>query len=117
MNKIQLSTILLLLITTVGCYYDNKEELYPNNGSNNCDTTNLTYNQSIKTLINTNCAYSGCHVAGGTSPNLSTYTLLKASISSVKTRAIDVKNMPSPSGMSACNINKLSIWITKGMPE
>jgi hypothetical protein len=56
-------------------------------------------------------------VAGGTSPNLSTYTLLKASISSVKTRAIDVKNMPSPSGMSACNINKLSIWITKGMPE
>ncbi|MFA9213206.1 MAG: hypothetical protein ACEQSR_05090 [Candidatus Methylacidiphilales bacterium] len=117
MKKILLATILLSFVVLSGCYYDKEEELYPNSGSGNCDTTNLTYNSSIKTLINNNCATSGCHVAGGISPDLSNYTLLKASINSVKNRAIDIKNMPRPAGMSACNITKLDNWIKAGTPE
>lgn len=116
MKKIALTTLLLGFIVLTGCYYDKEEELYPNK-FNPCDTTNLTYNTAIKAIINSNCGSSGCHIAGGTSPDLSTYTLLKANITSVKFRAIEVKNMPSPSGMSACNISKLDHWITIGMPE
>lgn len=116
MNKIVFTSLLLMFIVASGCYYDKKEELYPNQNNGDCNGT-YTYNNGIKTLVNTNCAYSGCHVAGGISPDLSTYTLLKASINSVKTRAIDLKNMPSPTGMTSCNITKLDNWIKNNMPE
>lgn len=117
MKKILFATILLSFVVLSGCYYDKEEELYPNSTNNTDCNAPLTYNTGIKTLINSNCATSGCHIAGGISPDLSNYTLLKASISSVKNRAIDVKNMPSPSGMSACNITKLDNWIKAGTPE
>ncbi|MBJ7429467.1 MAG: hypothetical protein JHD28_11010 [Bacteroidia bacterium] len=117
MKKILLATILLSFVVLSGCYYDKEEELYPNSINNTDCNAPLTYNTGIKTLINSNCATSGCHAAGGISPDLSNYTLLKASISSVKFRAIDVKNMPRPSGMSACNITKLDNWIKAGSPE
>jgi hypothetical protein len=117
MKKIIISTILLSTVFLTGCYYDKEEQLYPNSVNNtNCDAL-LTYNSGIKTIIDANCASSGCHKAGGTSPDLSTYALVKANTTKITLRAITQKNMPAPSGMSSCNITKLDNWIKAGALE
>lgn len=115
MKKIILSGALLSFVVLSGCYFDNKEELYPNLTSD-CDKS-LTYNTGIKTLIDNNCSTSGCHVPGGGAIDLSTYSLVKANSAKITDRAIVQKNMPAPSGMSSCNITKLDNWIKAGMPE
>lgn len=112
--KILLSTLLFGFVFLTGCYYDKEEELYPNTGGN-CDTL-LTYNTGIKTLIDGNCATSGCHVSGGTSPDLTTYSLVKANIDLVKKWAITDKKMPS-SGLNTCDYTKLDNWIKAGALE
>jgi hypothetical protein len=114
MKKIIISTILLSTVFLTGCYYDKEEELYPNSGTN-CNAP-LTYNTGIKTLIDGNCASSGCHSAGGTSPELTTYALVKANITKITNRAITQKNMPS-SGLNTCNYTKLDNWIKAGSLE
>jgi beta-mannanase len=115
MKKIIVLSFLMGLIILTGCYYDKEDKLYPNN-ADDCNAV-LTYNNGIKTLVNASCAISGCHIAGGISPDLSNYTSLKANITKVTKRAIIDKNMPAPSGMSACNITKLDNWIKAGMKE
>jgi len=117
MKKIVYTALALALLT--GCYYDNKEELYPNTFGNNtaCDTTNLTYNNGIKALINGNCASAGCHVPGATSPDLSTYTGVVSNITRVKIRAIDQKSMPASAPLPLCELSKLTAGINAGTPQ
>jgi hypothetical protein len=115
MKKIIISAVLIGTVFLTGCYYDKEEQLYPNTGTD-CNAP-LTYNTGIKTLIDGNCASSGCHKSGGTSPDLSTYTLVKANTAKITLRAITQKNMPAPSGMSSCNITKLDNWIKAGALE
>ncbi len=92
-----------------------KEEQKITNTTDSCNAT-LTYTGGIKTLVDANCAYSGCHVVGTGAGDLTTYELLSSKASEINTRAIVVKNMP-PSSMSDCNITKLDNWIKAGMPE
>lgn len=105
-----------ILFTLSACYYDNEEELYPT-ATSNCDTTNLTYANGIKTIIDTRCSGSSCHVSGTTSPDLSTYQGLVNNIARVKVRAIDEKSMPAAAPLSACEIKKLTTWINAGTPQ
>jgi PBP1b-binding outer membrane lipoprotein LpoB len=112
-------SILSAILFSSSCYYDNKEELYPNTfgGTSTCDTTNQKYSTGINTLINNNCATAGCHVTGATSPDLSSYQKVKDNITRVKVRAIDQKTMPAAGPLSVCDINKLTAWINAGMPQ
>lgn len=118
-HKFRISFYIFSLIVLAGCYYDNKEELYPNvYGKNStCDTSSLTYTNTIQALVSSNCAYSGCHVAGGFSPDLSTYANLKTNIINVKRRAITEKTMPASAPLENCNLLKLNAWIDANMPE
>lgn len=112
-----LSTIIFLNIIVISsCYYDKEEQLYPNSVDTDCNKP-LTYTNGIKTLIDANCASTGCHVTGGTSPDLSNFTSVTANVTKIIARAITQKNMPAPSGMSTCNITKLDNWIKAGMPQ
>jgi hypothetical protein len=119
MNKTIIIIIVLGVSILSGCYYDNKEELYPNTYGTQitCDTSNLTYTNSIKTIIDANCASSSCHGAGGTSPDLSSYINVTSNITRVKARAIDLKTMPASAPLSVCEINKLQAWINAGTPQ
>lgn len=118
-NKTFFTGIILGVSMLSSCYYDNKEELYPNTYGTQitCDTTNLTYTNSIKTIIDANCASSSCHSTGGTSPDLSSYTNVTSNITRVKVRAIDLKTMPASAPLSVCEINKLQAWINAGTPQ
>jgi hypothetical protein len=112
--KIFFALILLNIVFVTSCYYDKEEQLYPNSVETNCNIP-LTYTNGIKDIIETNCV--SCHKPGGNSPDLSTYTLVKENTAKITLRAITQKNMPSPSGMNACNITKLDNWIKAGTPQ
>jgi PBP1b-binding outer membrane lipoprotein LpoB len=109
------SLIMLSIVILSGCYYDNEEELYPNQTSTTTPTT-VTYSSDIQPLIASNCASSNCHQSGATSPDLSDYTKLTANITRVKVRAIDEKTMPSAGPLSNADIAKLQSWIDARTP-
>lgn len=111
---IQKLSILVIAISLLSsCYKDNEEELYPNNFVG-IDTTTYFYAKDIQPLVAGNCAFGSCHVSGATLPNLSTYDALKANITRVKVRAVDLKSMPLGGPMSPNNINMLKKWIADG---
>lgn len=111
MKKIIISTILLGTVIFTGCYYDKEELLYPNSI---CDVKSSTFSSDVQSIIKNNCATSGCHVAGATFPDLTTYASIKTNIDRVKVRAITEKTMPKSNPLSDCNIKKLQLWIDNG---
>ena len=102
------------IVIFISCEHK-KEEQKIINTTDSC-SVNLTYIGGIKTLVEANCAYSGCHVIGTGAGDFTTYDLLKSKASEINTRVVLVKNMP-PTGMLSCNITKLDNWIKAGMPE
>ncbi len=112
-------TIFVFGIALYGCYNDSEEYLYPNI-TNNCDTTNITYSRTIKTIISESCL--SCHQGSGAGGGVDL-----SSYSNVKTQADNGKLLgtikqlsgfsPMPKGtakLSDCKINQVDIWIRKG---
>ncbi len=108
--------IATLIMTASGCYYDNLEELYP---IQDCNTTNLTYDNGIKTLIDKSCATAGCHVAGTGRVMLTTYPEVKVIVDDgrLEDRVLIKKNMPPGIPLSECEMNQLQSWLNAGAPE
>lgn len=111
----RIAVLLLFLLPLVGCYYDKEEVLYPNSF---CNTTNVTWSGTIQPLVVSRCASPGCHVPGGQSPDLSTYTAFKAQVDlgRVQARAIqgNPSFMPASGKLPNCNIQQLQAWIDAG---
>ncbi|EMR02661.1 hypothetical protein [Cesiribacter andamanensis] len=100
-----------------GCAYHTEEELYPLDP--NCQTEAITYTANIRQLITTNCALSGCHVAGTGRANLTTYAGVKqvADNGLIRQKVIVEKSMPPSGPLSACEISQLDAWLRAGAPE
>jgi len=119
MKKIIFTIITISFLSS--CYYDNEEVLYPNNG--NCDTTNVTYTNTIKPIMDQSCA--GCH--GSSSPSggidLTTYSSVRTSAedgSLYGTMSFQTGYSPMPkngSKLNDCTLNKIQAWINKGYPN
>lgn len=116
MNRILSGTLILAVTFILGCSADNEEELFPEESAN-CDTTELTYTNDISFILNANCATSGCHEAGGQSPDYSNYTSVVANKEGIQRRAINEKTMPPLGALSNCNLNKLQAWLDNNTPE
>ena len=87
-----------------------------------CDTANLTYNGEIKTIIDKDCASSGCHEAGSPFKDYTTYSGIKAVITSgaFKNRVIDKNPSIMPVGgfpVGSDDEAKLLCWVEKGALE
>lgn len=119
----QINIFLFIIITLAflvsGCYYDNEEELYP--GSTDCDTSNVTYSQSLAPVFAANC--NTCHSGNSPSGNIRTdsYTSVKTNISRIR-GAVNHESgyspMPQDGGkLSDCDLTKIDTWIKQGMPE
>jgi len=107
----------ILWSTMTGCYYDKEEELYP---FASCDTSAVTWSGTISPMLLTNCAISGCHVAGGTGPgDLTAYTNVKTAVDNGRLRQEVVvrRTMPPSGSMSPCDREKIDTWIKNGAPE
>jgi len=116
---IQLFSVLVLVFSLSGCYYDNEEELYP--GSNTCDTSNVTYSNSVAPVFAANC--NSCHSGGSPSGNIITdnYTSVKANISRIRgaiNHQSGFSSMPqNGSKLPSCELTKIDVWINQGMPN
>jgi uncharacterized membrane protein len=122
----QIKSIVLLSISLVvysafleGCYYDNEALLY--GGGASCDTVQVKFSPEIKQIIDTKCAYSGCHNAasGAGSTVLTDHASISAKAARIKDRAVVQKSMP-PSGapaLSDAEVIKLKCWIESGAPN
>ena len=84
-----------------------------------------TYQNDVALIIETNCAYSGCHIQGtpGVS-DYSDYNKLAGAIESgvFRNRVLDTKTMPpanapGPDELSGEELEILNCWIEQGYPE
>jgi hypothetical protein len=121
--KKNISALILFIIIICSCYYDSEEDLYPVI-SNNCDTTNVTYTNSIVPLLQNNCL--SCHsninaASQGGNVRLQDYT----DVNSNKTIVLNsLKHLsgasPMPKGgakLKDCLIRQVEIWINNGAPN
>jgi hypothetical protein len=109
------AVIILSSAFLMGCYYDVASELYPDE---NCNTPAVVdYATNVKALIDSRCATSGCHVAGGSGPgdfSVEATTLAAGQDGSIEARSIVQKDMPPSQPLSNCEIALLEAWIAQG---
>jgi len=72
----------------------------------------VSYEASIKSIIENNCAISGCH-NGSVSPNLTSFSTIQSRASSIKTKTGN-KSMPKGSSLSQQQIDLISCWVNDG---
>jgi len=105
------------------CYYDKKDQVYPQVVVATCDTSNITYSVTVTNILNTSC--NNCH--GTASANVSGAGILLNTYASVKPYVTNGKLInsilqngqasPMPKNMAKldqCTINKLTLWVNKG---
>lgn len=113
--------LLFCSIFLISCQYDNEEELYGKGGD--CDTSNVTYSQTIKPILTASC-YT-CHSTGnapsfGSGINLENYNELMIRVNNGKLVGA-ISHSPGYSAMPQagtklddCTIEKIKTWINNG---
>jgi hypothetical protein len=80
-----------------------------------------TFNARIKPILTAKCATSGCHTAGGQSPDLTTYASSKSNITGILGRmnlsATSPYFMPLGSSKVQADIDSIAKWNTDGLLE
>ncbi|ASU33072.1 hypothetical protein [Mucilaginibacter xinganensis] len=62
--------LLVMIVGATGCY---KDVILPTPGTDpNAAPIEYSYKKDIAPILNTNCALSGCHVAGAQAPDMET---------------------------------------------
>ena len=117
----------LLIATAIllfsSCYYDKKDQIYPQATVTTCDTTNSTYTAVVAPIIASNC--SSCHATSVAAMNgagivLDNYNSLKPYVTNNFLLNSIVQNglvPPMPLNMpkmDACSIKKIVAWINRG---
>jgi uncharacterized membrane protein len=114
---------LLIISFLSACYYDHRDQVYPQVVVATCDTTTVTYSTTVAGIITSNC--NVCHAtsvanANGAGIVLDNYTSLKTYVSNGRFLNSILQNgqasaMPkNMAKLDACTINKISAWIHKG---
>jgi mono/diheme cytochrome c family protein len=93
---------------------------------NNCTSTaaisigvnpgSISYESTVKSIIATNCAISGCHVAGTGRANFSEFSTIQARAAQIKTRTRD-KSMPLGRTLTDEQIQQIACWVDAGAPN
>jgi len=122
MKALILIALLATLYLAQGCYYNSEEFLFPDTG-NDCDTTIVTYVQSVVPIIQNNCL--SCHsntsaTALGGNVRLEEYVDIKLKADDGKllgTISHAAGFVPMPQGapkLQECNIAIIRLWIEAG---
>lgn len=106
--------------TSVGCYYDNEEELYPN--PNACDTVAVSFSADILPVLQSQCL--SCHAADiytdtGGGYNLDGHANVKVSADDNKlypaiAHTGDYPMPKSAAKLDDCTIAQFKAWIDNG---
>jgi len=113
-----------IMVSLSSCYYDNVQDLYPINVA--CDTTNVTYSQSIAPITSANC--NVCH--SGATPQYGFKTDNYQGLSTVTTGGLNsllwqavshqpgITPMPYQNGsLSNCDLARVRVWLREGAPN
>ena len=79
----------------------------------------ISFDTTIKEIIATNCAVTGCHAAGGRNPNFEVKDNIFANAARIGERTTE-KSMPPPSsGRSLTDeqITQIACWVGDGAPD
>lgn len=105
------------------CYYDSEEILFPEIDST-CNLENLSFSEDIAIILNNNCwsCHANANAASfGGNLKLQNYADVVQNIDAITgavNHAPSYSPMPKNSGkISDCNIQKIEIWSTDGLPN
>lgn len=123
MQKYFKIVFLIIAITSfTACYYDKKDQVYPQVVVAACDTTNVSYSVTVTNILNANC--NNCHGASANSLGagivLNTYASVKPYITNGRLVNSILQNgnaSPMPKNMAkmdVCSINKIIVWANRG---
>ena len=114
--------IIIAISSFTACYYDKKDQVYPQVVVAACDTTNVSYSVTVTNILNANC--NNCHGASANSLGagivLNTYASVKPYITNGRLVNSILQNgnaSPMPKNMAkmdVCSINKIIVWANKG---
>ena len=110
--------ILLIGLVFFACSKDDDDDV--------CDTSDITYTNTISSIMNTSCALSGCHVDGNEMVaffSLEGYAKAKGAADFgriVGAVSHDMGFSPMPKGsekLDQCTIDQITAWVDAGAPE
>jgi len=118
----KIALILIAISSFTACYYDKKDQVYPQVVVAACDTTNVSYSVTVTNILNANC--NNCHGASANSLGagivLNTYASVKPYITNGRLVNSILQNgnaSPMPKNMAKmdiCSINKIIVWANRG---
>jgi hypothetical protein len=101
------------------CYYDKEETLYP---FKKCDTTNVTYSQTIVPILSGNCYV--CHFTGNQQTSIVLDTWAGAHAVAVSGKLVPAIEQTGPfpmpktgSKLDPCSINQIKKWVNEDAPQ
>ncbi len=102
-----------------GCYNDKSDQLYPVPvTAPTCDTSAVSYSQTVVPLLSANCAASGCHDGTGRARGVFTsYAGVIRDTATMVSYLNGTSGDPMPKNgnpLSTCNIDKIAAWIAQG---
>jgi len=122
-------TSIAILLTETACTTDQLLEMPP---LALCDTLPVSYDLQVKAIIDTNCAFAGCHVSGTAAPgNYTTYNRMLPFLTDreFKRFVIDLRNdpelgmppdwvtNPGPNDLTDEEFDIISCWVQNGYPQ
>lgn len=114
--RVQMVSLFVALIALGGCYYDNEEILY--GSSVDCTQVVAKFGTDVSPIIQSKCAYSGCHDAGAAGGiALTNYNQVFQNAARIRSSVIVSKTMPKSGSISPAEIAKLKCWLDSGAPN
>lgn len=76
----------------------------------------ISYASSVKSIIDSNCATSGCHVSGTGRQNFTIFATVQSNAASIKTRTQN-GSMPQTGSITADQKALIACWVDDGAPN
>ncbi len=116
MKKYLLLGAVFASLVAVSCLKDQAAQIKTVVEPRACDT--ITYTKHIQPLMNTYCAYSGCHSTNN-SPRvpLTSYAEVSLQAASIDNHVFTLQDMPLGGTMSTAELQQLRCWLDNGKKQ
>ncbi|MDZ4840018.1 MAG: c-type cytochrome [Bacteroidota bacterium] len=121
MNIVKSIRIIVLAVSVVSlatCTYKKYDEIKPGG----CEVTSITYENTIKTILNNKCV--SCHGSSSAIANVRLHNYSEAIITARDGRLVSsikgingFQKMPPNGDMTDCQIKQIEAWIAQGSKE
>jgi cytochrome c553 len=119
-----ISALAIMVMVTYACKKTSTNPDYAADAV--CSGTTPTYTANVQSILNTNCATSGCHSAASSKAGVNLSDFASAS-SQFKSNSKNLASVHHGSGVEAmpknasklsdADINKLDCWVKNGCPQ